>query len=134
MRAAVSALSARLEQQSEAVAAELAAFQQQQLAKQQQQLEDARAAAASAAEAAGVLRDGLLAVHAALSPHSLASALGLADASQLRLSLGAEGYEAVAGRLLRSTGSGHVAPEDVQAVAARVRELLAHVRRWWWGS
>lgn len=108
-------------------------FQQQQLATQQQELQEARAALNDASSSASVLRDVLLAIHTALSPHSLSAALG----SGLEQSTGSKGgqgsgftltpekYEALTGRLLAAKV---VAGADAEAVAGRLRELLAQVR------
>jgi hypothetical protein len=105
-------------------------FQQQQLAVQQHELLDAHQALDAAAASANSVRDALLAVHSALSPHSLAAALGFKADQQGKgsaaagFSLGAEGYEALTGRLLSAK---LVTAVDAEAVAGRVRELLAQV-------
>jgi hypothetical protein len=106
-------------------------FQQQQLAVQQHELLDAHQALDAAAATANSIRDALLAVHSALSPHSLAAALGLKGLEQQAkgssvtgFSLDAEGYEALTGRLLSAK---LVTAVDAEAVAGRVRELLAQV-------
>jgi len=126
MREAVHDMAQRLAARDEAVAAELHAFQHQQLAKQEQELSEARAAAEAAAAAADTLRDALLAVHTALSPHSLASVLGFSDRAQAVASLSPQGYEELTSRLLGQSQG--VTAADGEAVAARVRELLAQVR------
>lgn len=125
MREAVHDMAQRLAARDEAVAAELHAFQHQQLAKQEQELSEARAAAEAAAAAADTLRDALLAVHTAMSPHSLASVLGFSDRAQAVASLSPEGYEELTSRLLGQAQG--VTAADGEAVAARVRELLAQV-------
>jgi hypothetical protein len=105
-------------------------FQQQQLAVQQHELLDAHQALDAAAASANSVRDALLAVHSALSPHSLAAALGFKADQQGKgsaaagFSLAAEGYEALTGRLLSAK---LVTAVDAEAVAGRVRELLAQV-------
>ena len=126
MRGTVQDMAQRMAERDQAVAAELHSFQHQQLAKQEQQLLEARTAADAANAAAEVLRDALLAIHTALSPHSLAAALGFSEAGQTGLSLSSEGYEALTSRLLG--GPQAVRAADGEAVAARVRELLAQVR------
>jgi hypothetical protein len=127
MRQSIADMVARLNARDEAVSAELAAFQSQQAVKQQAQLADAHAAGASASAAADVLRDGLLAVHTALSPHSLASVLGGSSrVAPPAFSLDSEGYEALTRVLLGGSDEG-VTPADASAVAARVRELLTQV-------
>eukprot|EP00878_Enallax_costatus_P037885 GHUV01042966.1.p1 GENE.GHUV01042966.1~~GHUV01042966.1.p1 ORF type:complete len:142 (-),score=35.91 GHUV01042966.1:369-794(-) len=108
-------------------------FQQQQLAAQQQELQEARTALDAAITSANGLRDALLAVHTALSPHSLAAALGFNQDQDYRskgssrsgFSLDAEGYEALTARLLAAKV---VSVADAEAVAGRVRELLGQVR------
>lgn len=71
------------------------------------------------------MRDALLAVHSALSPHSLTAALGFKDKGKdVGFSLDPEGYEALTGRLLPAK---LVTAADAEAVAGRVRELLAQV-------
>lgn len=128
MRDTVQDMAQRMAERDEAVAAELHNFQHEQLAKQQQQLADARAATEAATAAADTLRDALLTVHTALSPHSLASVLGASDKAQAGFSLSPEGYEQLTSRLLHSAQA--VTAADGEAVAARVRELLAQVRCW----
>lgn len=134
MRDAVHNMAQRMADRDQAVAAELHTFQHDQLAKQQQQLAEARAAATAASAAADTLRDALLAIHTALSPHSLASALGFNEAAQAGLSLSPEGYEQLTSRLLGGGGGGGGGPPqavsaaDGAAVAARLREVLAKVR------
>lgn len=133
MRDTVQDMAQRMAVRDEAVAAELHSFQHEQLAKQQRQLSDAHAAAQAATAAADTLRDALLTVHTALSPHSLASVLGPGDRAQTGFSLRPEGYEELTSRLLQSAQA--VTAADGEAVAARVRELLAQVRgcyiHWW---
>lgn len=105
-------------------------FQQQQLAVQQHELLDAHQALDAAAATAKSIRDALLGVHSALSPHNLAAALGFKGDQQGKgsavtgFSLDAEGYEALTGRLLSAK---LVTAVDAEAVAGRVRELLALV-------
>lgn len=126
MRDKVQDMAQRMAERDEAVAAELHKFQHEQLAKQQQQLSDARAAAESSHAALNTLRDSLLAIHTALSPHSLATALGRSEGTAAGFSLGPEGYEQLTSRLLHEAQA--VTAADGEAVAARVRELLAQVR------
>lgn len=126
MRDTVQDMAQRMSDRDQAVAAELHNFQHDQLAKQQQQLSEARAAADAANATSDTLRDALLAVHTALSPHSLASVLGSSDRAQSGVSLGAEGYEELTSRLLGAAQD--VTAADGEAVAARVREVLAQVR------
>lgn len=126
MRDTVQDMAQRMAARDQAVAAELHSFQHEQLAKQQRQLSDAHTAVDAATAAADTLRDALLAVHTALSPHSLASVLGLGDrAQQPGFSLGPEGYEELTSRLLGAAPA--VTAADGEAVAARVREVLAQV-------
>jgi hypothetical protein len=127
MRDTVQDMAQRMAERDQAVAAELHTFQHEQLAKQQRQLSEAHAAADAATAAADTLRDALLAVHTALSPHSLAYVLGLDDRAQQQpgFSLGPEGYEELTSRLLGAASA--VSAADGEAVAARVRELLAQV-------
>jgi septal ring factor EnvC (AmiA/AmiB activator) len=126
MRDQVQDMAQRMAERDEAVAAELHKFQHEQLAKQQQQLSEARAAAESAHATLNTLRDSLLAIHTALSPHSLATALGRSEGTAAGFSLGPEGYEQLTSRLLHEAQA--VTAADGEAVAARVRELLAQVR------
>lgn len=108
-------------------------FQQQQLLSQQQELQDARTGLDAAITSANALRDALLAIHTALSPHSLAAALGYDQDQGLRskggqvsgFSMNPEAYEALTGRLLAAKV---VSVADAEAVAGRVRELLGQVR------
>lgn len=126
MRDTVQDMAQRMAERDQAVAAELHTFQHEQLAKQQRQLLEAHAAVDAATAAADTLRDALLAVHTALSPHSLASVLGLGDRAQHPgFSLVPEGYEELTSRLLGAAPA--VTAADGEAVAARVREVLAQV-------
>lgn len=125
MRDAVHDMAQRMAERDQAVAAELHSFQHDQLAKQQQQLLEARAAADAATASSDILRDALLTVHTALSPHSLASVLGPSDRGQAGFSLSPEGYEDLTSRLLG--GMLAVTAADGEAVAVRVRELLSQV-------
>jgi hypothetical protein len=126
MRDKVQDMAQRMAERDEAVAAELHKFQHDQLAKQQQQLLEARAAAEASHTALNTLRDTLLAIHTALSPHSLATALGRNESTAAGFSMGPEGYEQLTSRLLHEAHA--VTAADGEAVAARVRELLAQVR------
>lgn len=70
------------------------------------------------------MRDALLAIHMALSPHCLSAALGMGEDLETGYSLNPEEHEALTKRLL---GCAAVPAGDAGAVATRVRELLAQV-------
>jgi hypothetical protein len=97
------------------------------------QLESQRAALESARQqqqqlhaAYSQLRDSFLAVHTALSPHNLEVAFGFKGGALGRLGLGVDAYEALTARVLAAR---QLQGGDADLVVARVREVLAQVRR-----
>jgi hypothetical protein len=99
-------------------------FERHQLAVRQQQLAEVRAELDAATASGNAMRDALLAIHVALSPHSLSAALGMGNDFGTGYNLSLEEHEALKQRLM---GCAAVPSCDAAAVASRVRELLAQV-------
>eukprot|EP00879_Flechtneria_rotunda_P009197 GHRR01009630.1.p1 GENE.GHRR01009630.1~~GHRR01009630.1.p1 ORF type:complete len:1272 (+),score=735.33 GHRR01009630.1:134-3817(+) len=122
MREAISQMGLRLTERDKAVAAEIQDFQQKQLAAQQQQLSDTQKALDETNASANAMRDALLAIHTAFSPHSLTAALGFKGAVAEWFSLKHDAYEALTARLL---GPRLVEAADTKAIVSQVKKLLA---------
>ena len=97
----------------------------QQQAVHQQQLDAARQKTDALRGAYEKLRDAIMGIHTALSPHNLRLALVATATEGLQcFSLGAQEYEQLSQRLL---GDWQVSEEDGERIVKRLRELLGMV-------